>query len=73
MPKNNQEKSALLIPLIIDNENINWDNILNGVLKQINIEFDSEKNQKLIRELINIILGYNELNLPEVPDKKTCL
>ncbi|MFG1391134.1 hypothetical protein [Acidiplasma aeolicum] len=70
LPKKNQEKSALLIPLIIDKENINWDVILNSVLKQINIQFNPEQNKKLIFNLLNLILGDNEIELPEVPDKK---
>jgi hypothetical protein len=70
LPRNNQEKSALLIPLIINKENINWEVILNSVLKQINIEFNPKQNKALIMNLLNLILGYNEIDLPEVPDKK---
>ena len=69
LPKNNMEKSVLLIPLIINKENINWDNILNIILKYIN-SFDNEENIKLIIELINMVIGYKEIKLPEVPDKK---
>jgi len=70
LPRNNQEKSALLIPLIIDKESINWKIILNCVLNQINIGFDPKQNKELIKDLLNLILGYNEIILPEVPDKK---
>jgi len=73
LPKNNKSKSALLIPLLLvdpRNGEINWDKIENDILSDINGNSKSENNIKIVSEIINDILNINDVDLPDVPDKR---
>ncbi len=70
LPKSNKDKSVLLIPLIILDDDINWDKLFRKILNDLNKTFFEEENNKIISYLVNIILGIDSLDMPEVPDKK---
>ncbi len=72
LPKNNKSKSAFLIPLLLanaENIEINWDNIENDVIADINAGSKNENNEEIVSEMINIILNTDNIDLPMMPDK----
>ncbi len=70
LPKSDKEKSALLIPLIILDDDINWDELFCKILDDINKASYDEKNDEIISSLIDIVLGNYSHNFPDVPDKR---
>ena len=72
LPKNNEYKSAFLIPLFMtssENSQINWNEIENNVISDMNSGSKNKNNKKIVSEIIQLILNMGVVNLPQVPDK----
>lgn len=71
LPKKNKEKSAFLIPFVMDDEEIQWDSLLKDVLKDMNLDKVLEQNMETIVIMLKTILNLGDTDIPEVPDKSS--
>ena len=72
LPKNNQHKSAFLIPLFLTStysDSIDWNVMESDILSDINRGNHSQENEKILSDIIKFILNVDAIDLPEVPDK----
>ncbi len=71
LPKKNKEKSALLIPFIMNSEEVKWNDLLNDTVKDMNGENVSDQISDTVSAMIRTILNLGDNELPEVPDKSS--
>ncbi len=66
MGKKEHEKSTLLIPLVIGDENLRWNEIENTVIKDMN----KEQPHINLENIVSRIISESFSELPEVPNKR---
>ena len=71
LPKKNKEKSAFLIPFIINSEVIKWEDLLGDVVRDMNHGNISDQNSSTVDVMIRTILNLGDIEIPEVPDKSS--
>ena len=65
------EKSGLLIPLIINEDRINWSLLIDEIISNLNKDINSVEFDEVIDRILSITSMNNvtDIEIPEVPDK----